>query len=177
MSRPDQAAGTHVPSLELSAPRYSLFIHAEYIHAGLSQNIIFQVAMISMHKIGNIGFSPLVHISKWPLIIFHDHMINGYFSLNAWPFQHKKKIMLKERADASFFLLSLVFDVWPQALFAAHYSNAILTTELLLSTWVFPMASMIIVSECFRNEQLTILHFTSVSFLYSWTTSDLLNTV
>lgn len=54
--------------------------------------------------------------------------------------------------------------MWPQALFAAHYSNVILTMELLLSAWVFPMASIIIVSECFRNKQLTILHFTSASF-------------
>lgn len=66
-----------------------------------------------------------------------------------------------------FYLLSLVFDVWPQALFAAHYSNVILTIELLLSAWVFPMASIITVSECLRNEQLTILHLTSASFLYS----------
>lgn len=85
--------------------------------------------------------------------------------------------MLKEWADASFFLLSLVFDVWPQALFAAHYSNVSLMTELLLSAWVFPMASIIIVSECFRNEQLTILHFTSASFSYSWATITHLNTV
>lgn len=47
--------------------------------------------------------------------------------------------------------------MWPQALFAAHYSNVILTIELLLSTWVFSVASIITASECFRNEQLTIL--------------------
>lgn len=85
--------------------------------------------------------------------------------------------MLQEWADAQFFLLSIAFDVWPQALFAAHYSNVILKTELLLSAWVFPMASIIIVSEYFRKEQLTILHFTSVSFLYSWATSEVLSSV
>lgn len=81
--------------------------------------------------------------------------------------------MLKDWADAIFSLLSVECGVWPQALFAAHYSNVILKTELLLSAWVFPMASIITVSEYFRKEQLTILHFTFVSFLYSWATSEL----
>lgn len=85
--------------------------------------------------------------------------------------------MLEEWADASFFLLSLVFDVWPQALFAAHYSNVIPTIELLLSTWVFSMASIITASECFRNELLTILYFASGNFLWSQATSYLLSDV
>lgn len=61
--------------------------------------------------------------------------------------------------------------MWPQALLAAHYSNVILTIELLLSTWVFSVASIITASECFRNEQLTILYFASGSFLWSQATS------
>lgn len=89
VARPDQTAGTERLSLELSAPRYSLFIHHKYIRECLCQNIIFQIAMIRMGKLGNIGFSPLVHISKWPLIVFHYHVITGYFLLNPWPFQHK----------------------------------------------------------------------------------------
>lgn len=131
-------------------------------------------AFIKEEILDSVPFPTSVN-NQW--LFFPDHMITGDFSLNFCSFQHKRQITLKEWADASFFLFSAEFDAWPQALFAAHYSNVILKTELLLSAWVFPMASIIIVSECFRKEQLTTLRFTSVHFLYSWATSELLSSV
>lgn len=101
-----------------------LFIPITCMHCRLQWKYIYEIR--------NIALSSLSHISNWPVIIFswsHDHWD---FSLNPCSFQHKRQIMLKEWADASFF--SFICRIWCVApgpicctLFKCHSEDWIIT--------------------------------------------------
>lgn len=105
-----------------------------YLHIFIKISF-FPITKISIHNLGNIGFSPIIHISKWSLIFIFFFMVTWpvvIFRWTSFSVNTKKYMMLEEWANSSF-ILNIWCVVWGpicHTLFKCHSDDWIITFHM-----------------------------------------------